>query len=149
MDEYERALRDLARLLATLDLPAFLAVRDPEAIDASCRSIQTVVTHVVQAGYGYAGYLRSALGSDFQRPTVQVEAPDQGIQELWAMAACTAESFEGRWQLSDEVIEAARIQSRWGPVFNIEQMFEHAIVHVLRHRRQIERFLTEPRFRAT
>jgi hypothetical protein len=24
---------------------------------------------------------------------------------------------------------------------NLEQMFEHAIVHVLRHRRQVERFL--------
>jgi len=46
------------------------------------------------------------------------------------------------------VIESARIQSRLGSIFNLEQMFEHAIVHVLHHRRQIERFLSEARFQA-
>ena len=29
----------------------------------------------------------------------------------------------------------------WGQYYDIEQLFEHAIVHILRHRRQIERFL--------
>jgi len=41
---------------------------------------------------------------------------------------------------------AVQIRSRWGAVYDLEQLLEHAIVHVLRHRRQIERFLTEPRF---
>lgn len=30
---------------------------------------------------------------------------------------------------------------RWGQKYDVEQIFEHAIVHILRHRRQIERFL--------
>ena len=29
----------------------------------------------------------------------------------------------------------------WGQQYNVEQLMEHAIVHILRHRRQIERFL--------
>ena len=29
----------------------------------------------------------------------------------------------------------------WGQSYDIEQLMEHAIVHILRHRRQIERFL--------
>lgn len=146
MDEYERALADLLRLLEPMTQGAFAAVRDRETPDEDCRSIRTVVTHVIRAGYGYVGYLRSALDMDFQRPEFTVDTPADGIRHLVAMAECTAATFEDRWTLSDEVIEAARIQSRWGPVFNMEQMFEHAIVHVLRHRRQIERFLTEPRF---
>jgi hypothetical protein len=103
---------------------------------------------VVRSGYGYVGYLRSAMGLTLQAPVFQVETPAEGVHHLTAMAACTAETFEGNWQMPDERIETARIQSRWGPVFNLEQMFEHAIVHVLRHRRQIERFLSEARFQA-
>jgi hypothetical protein len=34
-----------------------------------------------------------------------------------------------------------QIPARWGPVYDLEQLLEHMIVHVLRHRRQIERFL--------
>lgn len=146
MDEYERALGDLSRLLGSLTQGPFEALRDRETSDEDCRSIRTVVTHVVRSGYGYAEYMRSALNRTFQRPDFLVETPADGVQHLAAMAACTARTFEDNWQLPDDVIEAVKIQSRWGPVFNLEQIFEHAIVHVLRHRRQIERFLSEPRF---
>ena len=146
MDEYERALGDLLRMLEPMTQDAFAAVRDHETPDEDCRSIRTVVVHVVRSGYAYVGYLRSGLGLDFQCPEFTVDTPADGIRHLRAMAACTSATFEERWTLSDEVIEAARIQSRWGPVFNMEQMFEHAIVHVLRHRRQLERFLKESRF---
>jgi uncharacterized damage-inducible protein DinB len=149
MDEYERAIRDLTRILATLAPPAFEALRDRETADEDCRSIQTVLNHVVRSGYAYVGYMRTALGEDFQTPAFRVESPAAAIQELAGLAAVTAATFEGRWRMPDDEIESARIQSRWGPVFNLEQMFEHAIVHVLRHRRQIERFLSEPRFGET
>jgi hypothetical protein len=33
------------------------------------------------------------------------------------------------------------IEARWGPRYDLEQLLEHAIVHVLRHRRQIDKFL--------
>ena len=141
MDEYERAIRDLSRLLDSLPQSQFEKIRDRDTKDEDCRSIRTVVTHVVRSGFGYAGYMRTVLGMDFQRPEFLVETPAEGVRELATMAACTADTFEGNWRLPDEAIESARIQSRWGPVFNLEQMFEHAIVHVLRHRRQIERFL--------
>jgi hypothetical protein len=146
MDEYERALRDLTALLEGLTQEAFEALRDDETTDENCRTICTVVRHVVRAGYIYIGYMRPVLGLTFDRPDFRIETPAEGVKHLAAMIACTAETFENHWLLSDEVIEAAKIQSRWGPVFNLEQMFEHAIVHVLRHRRQIERFLRESRF---
>ena len=55
------------------------------------------------------------------------------------MIAHTVATLEGR--MSDEEMEAVRIQSPWRVVYDLEQMLEHAIVHILRHRRQIERFL--------
>jgi hypothetical protein len=40
----------------------------------------------------------------------------------------------------EEFAETKKIAARWGQVYDIEQMMEHAIVHILRHRRQIEKF---------
>ncbi len=148
MDEYERAVRELSRIVGALTQAEFEVLRDRETPDEDCRSIRTVVTHVVRSGYAYVGYMRSGLDMEFQPPEFHAETPAESARHLGAMAACTAETFEGRWQLTDSAIEAVKIQSRWGPVFNLEQMFEHAIVHVLRHRRQIERFLSEERFSA-
>jgi len=141
MDEYERALREFSLTFWRLPQLSFEQVRDPDTTDEDCRSIQTIVRHVVRSGYGYAGHMRTALGTPFEKPSLPVETPEEGVRHLALVAACTAETFAGRWQLDDAVNQAIRIQSHWGPVFNLEQMFEHAIVHVLRHRRQIERFL--------
>lgn len=67
----------------------------------------------------------------------RTDAPAQ----LQAMLDYTCATLEGKWDLSDEEANALQIRSGWGPVYDFEQLFEHAIVHVLRHRRQIERFL--------
>ena len=34
-----------------------------------------------------------------------------------------------------------KFKVRWGQKYDVEQLIEHAIVHILRHRRQIERFI--------
>ncbi len=33
-------------------------------------------------------------------------------------------------------------KSRWGEDYNIEQMLEHAVVHPMRHRIQLERLMS-------
>jgi hypothetical protein len=43
--------------------------------------------------------------------------------------------------MTDEEITAVKMPVRWGPTYDLEQLLEHAIVHILRHRRQVERFL--------
>jgi hypothetical protein len=49
--------------------------------------------------------------------------------------------------IKDEEIEEFRndkkILSGWGQVYDIEQMLEHAIVHILRHRRQVKRLINQ------
>ncbi len=32
-----------------------------------------------------------------------------------------------------------KIKTGWGQLYDIEQMMEHAIVHILRHKKQIEK----------
>ncbi|HUQ34137.1 MAG TPA: hypothetical protein VM095_18595, partial [Pyrinomonadaceae bacterium] len=48
---------------------------------------------------------------------------------------------EGRWEMSAEEISGIVIKTRWGAVYDAEGLLEHAIVHLLRHRRQIEKFI--------
>ncbi len=141
MDEYERAGEELARLILRLSDAEFEAVRDLQTKDEDCRSIQTVMHHVVTSGYSYALYLREALSEPGTRPQIQFGKRTESVDQLEAMLAYTAATLEGRWEMPNEQTTAARIQSRWGQAYDLEQMLEHAIVHILRHRRQIERFL--------
>lgn len=141
MDEYERAGEELIRLIGGLTDAEFEVVRDRRTRDEDCRSIQTVVHHVVGSGYSYANYLRGALSIQGSRPEIPLGTRAESVEQLTAMLAYTAATLEGRWEMPDEEASAVRIQSRWGPIYDLEQMLEHAIVHVLRHRRQIDRFL--------
>ena len=141
MDEYERAVGELARILEGISDEEFERIRDTETRDESCRSIQSIMTHVIGAGYGYAGMYRDAWAMEriprWSETIRRAETPPK-LQE---MLRYTAVTLEGRWDMPEEEFNAMQIQSRWGQVYDFEQLFEHAIVHVLRHRRQIERFL--------
>jgi predicted ATP-dependent Lon-type protease len=55
------------------------------------------------------------------------------------------ETLEGRWEMTYEEIFSVLMKSSYpmksDSVDDLEQKLEHAIVHILRHRRQIEKFL--------
>jgi hypothetical protein len=140
-DEYQRAVGELARILDAISDDDYTLIRDTETNDDRCRAIQTVVTHVISAGYGYAGMLRESWGIiHIGRWHEAFGRADAGTR-LKEMLEYTCETLDGRWNLSEEEACSLQIRSGWGQVYDFEQLFEHAIVHVLRHRRQIERFL--------
>jgi uncharacterized damage-inducible protein DinB len=141
MDEYERAASDLVRIVSGLSDTEFEAERDTRTGDPHCRSIQTITNHVIGSGYGYADYIRQTFSVPSGRPTLAMLPRTQSLDQIKHMLAYTAETLEGRWEYSDEQTGAVRINSRWGVQYDMEQMLEHAIVHILRHRRQVERFL--------
>jgi len=139
MDEYERALADLKLLLRSISEPDFTAVIDAQTQDENCRSVQTIVTHVVQSGYSYANYIREQLSTPRSSPVVGPVPHQKAEAEINAMLDYTANTLDGRWEMSDDEIARIFIDSRWGVRYDLEQLLEHAIVHILRHRRQIER----------
>jgi uncharacterized damage-inducible protein DinB len=141
MDEYERAASDLVPIISGMSDNEFEQERDPRTTDPHCRSIQTIMSHVVGSGYSYADYIRQSFSVPSERPPASILARTKSLEELRHMLDYTARTLEGRWNYSDEQIGAVRINSRWGVQYDMEQMLEHAIVHILRHRRQIERFL--------
>ncbi len=147
LDEYERAINDLKKVVSEVQLQELMAIVDAEADDPDCKSIQTVLTHVVRSAFGYATSIRKHYGETIDywlgktRDTTIEYAAD-----LDAAFAFTEQTFESHPDIQLESYETdQKMRVRWGQLYDVEQIMEHAIVHILRHRRQIERFLLKLR----
>jgi uncharacterized damage-inducible protein DinB len=145
MDEYERAASELARLVERIPDDEFTRIVDSQTDDEDCRSVQTIMSHVVRAAYGYADYIREQLSIESTRPQPRLLSRRESLEQLEAALQYTVETLDGRWEMSAEEIAGMVIKTRWGPVYDLEGMLEHAIVHLLRHRRQIEKFIRQGR----
>ncbi|HLP50255.1 MAG TPA: DinB family protein [Chitinophagales bacterium] len=66
---------------------------------------------------------------------------DVAVLELEKMMAYTLQTMEDKWNLSYEDVINNQMKTAWGQQYDFEQLLEHAIVHVMRHKRQIERLL--------
>ena len=141
MDEYERAASELRRLVEQIPEDDFARVVDSQTKDDDCRSVQTIMSHVVRAGYGYADYIREQFSMASNRPQNTLLSRQESLEQLDAALRYTVQTLEGRWEMSGEEISGTVINSRWGAVYDVEGLLEHAIVHILRHRRQIEKFI--------
>ena len=141
MDEYERAASELEGLVKRIPETDFVRVVDSQTRDEDCRSVQTIMSHVVRAAYGYADYIREQFSIESARPHPRLLSHRESLEQLAAALEYTAQTLEGRWEMSDEEIAGTVINSRWGVVYNVEGLLEHAVMHILRHRRQIEKFI--------
>ena len=142
-EEYERATADLKRLLKNVSPYSFEQIRDEETEDPDCKSIQTVIQHVVQSGYTYANYLQQLVDGPWNEYNVPIKTPVDGIIEIETMMEYTHKSIRFLGHFTNEELIEKTIHARWKVNYDPEQMLEHAIVHILRHRRQIENFLKE------
>lgn len=140
MDEYERAALELIKLIESLPADKFIRIYDSKTEDEDCRSIKSISTHVVDAAYRYANQIRIFLALVPITPEFKIEKNKDAARAINKVLTFTANSIEGFWNLTEAQILATRQQTKWG-LYDIEMMFEHAIVHILRHRRQIEKFL--------
>lgn len=141
LDEYERAFFELKAIVENVGEDYYNCIADAETQDEDCRSMETIMNHVIRAGYGYAKYMRDALSME-SSPVEARKIPHAKIgEEIKILLAHTAAIFEGERQITDEEMNEIFFKTRWGVMFNIDQLFEHAIVHALKHRRQIEKFL--------
>ena len=141
MDEYERASIDLKAILAEMSQTDFELLRDLETKDEDCRSIQTITRHVVGSGYTYANYILSVYSTEWNEYADTIPDPQKGILEIDKMLAYTDRVLADKYDKPMEEIESWKFHARWDVHYDIEQLLEHAIVHILRHRRQIENFL--------
>ena len=143
LDEYERAIDELKKVLNSVSSEELLAVVDSKTNDPDCKSIQTILSHIVRAGYGYAIEVKISQNeqTDF-RKNILLDSISEYKKALTEMFNYNVQLFENNSKIKlEEFNNEKKIIVRWGQTYDVEQLFEHAIVHILRHRRQIERFL--------
>lgn len=141
LDEYERAISDLKKVIETLPDAILTTIIDPQTSDDNCRSVQTILSHVVHAGYGYAVSIYRQKGYVIERPgKAFYTTVREYLHDLDNVLAFTENVFK---EIKDNELEqyddTLKILTGWGQRYDIEQLTEHAIVHILRHRRQIEK----------
>jgi uncharacterized damage-inducible protein DinB len=139
MDEYEKAASYLISLVEKYSVEDFHKIMDNQTDDEDCRSMQSIITHIVRSGYGYANSIRKSFGIESSKPEIKLNSPQEALSELKKMLSYNAQTLEGKWELNYDVIENTVVISSWGKKYDLESMLEHAIVHILRHRRQIEK----------
>jgi len=140
MDEYERAAADLKNLIGKISETDFVKIVDSVTQDDDCRSVQTIISHVINSGFGYANYIRDWFAIPKSSPERRLISQIEFSNELDKMLAYTSETLQDKWEYADEEIMKVKMIVRWGPQYDLEQLLEHAVVHILRHRRQIEKF---------
>lgn len=143
LDIYEQAIADLANTIVDIPDQTLAVIVDPHTHDENCRSVQAILSHVVSSAFGYATSMHNLKAPDLQRPE---KAFHNTVQEYLDDLARVFEFTETIFKnIKDSELEqndnSLKIKTSWGQLYDIEQLMEHAIVHILRHRRQIERML--------
>jgi hypothetical protein len=150
MDEYARAAEDFCRVVESFDLARFDAERPSN--DPNTVSPRAICLHVVGAAHRYAHYIRKACGLDFveryEADSTRLHSPRDIRALLAGGIALMEETVEPLLNATEAEIQALSFTVRWGPRYDPEMILEHAVCHVLRHRRQLERWERRKRCRA-
>lgn len=143
LDEYEKAIQELQEVIRGLSPQELTQIVDAETEDSDCHSIQTILTHVVSSGYYYAIEIRRFLGeSEQNRDRNPLRTTEEYCIALNDMFQYNVKLFDDYPKMKlIEKNNTKKIITSWKQRYDPEQLLEHAIVHVLRHRRQIERFI--------
>lgn len=146
--EYEKSINEIIDLIENIKPNQLMEIVDPDTVDEDCKSIQTILTHVVQSGYAYFIEMRKWMGEEIAyKDKVFFDNSVDYIHALIAMFKYSESLFI---DYPDIPLFSFRKEKKmkvfWGQRYDVEQLFEHAIVHNLRHRRQLERFKRKVNF---
>lgn len=113
----------------------------PPTDDPSYASPEHLGGHVLRAARNYLTW----IGDCVKRPVTDVDLDDDGVSVARKGHAFMDEVLAA-WRrhlaiLEDAELTPAAFKSRWGEDYNVEQMLEHAVVHPMRHRIQLERLM--------
>ncbi len=141
LDIYEQAISDLKKVIENIPDNALTIITDPQTTDENCKSIQTILSHVVHSGYGYATNIHNLKGYNIKRPDKTFHLTiKEYLEDLTNVSTYTENIFK---EIKDYELEqfddSLKIKTPWGQLYDTEQMTEHAIVHILRHKRQIDK----------
>lgn len=144
LDEYQKAIEEYKTVLNTLSQAQYTTEINENKADKHCLSAQTVTNHILLSGYGYLYMIAKQFGDlPYERKKeVDVATIQAACKELDALLQHSEERLSHKVNISDADILNNIIKTPWGQNFDIDQMLEHAVMHIIRHRRQIEIFKT-------
>jgi len=147
LDEYEKSLEEFKNLISTISDEEMKVQLTDSSVHEDFHSIQNILRHTVFAGYHYVIEIRKWLGEEIsfmERKTFHTIP--ENIDALDKMFQFNVKLFEDHPNIPlEENSNEKKVITKWGQSYDVEQLFEHAIVHILRHRRQIERYLLKIR----
>ena len=71
---------------------------------------------------------------------IDINSIHDALLNLDKMFQYTVDTFEDKWLLTDDDLLNTIIKTSW-TTYDLEAIIEHSIVHILRHRLQIEKLL--------
>ena len=115
----------------------------PETDDPSYVSMETLLAHVLGAAAHYMKWMCAKL--ELVDPAIR---PTPGLNAIGAEAEGYLAHLIDRWRLPLSEIEEERFnrpefRSGWGVNYCIDAMLEHALVHPVLHRVQLEELADE------
>lgn len=146
LDEYEIALADFKKTIKNVTADELIKIVDTKTKNPNCKSIQTILTHVVKCGYYYPILIlrHKYPGKNFHLPEVKhlnsIKEYNKALDEMFVFneQALGKIKESDMWNYSKN-----RMESGWGQQYDFDQIMEHAIMHIYRHRRQIKKFISE------
>lgn len=145
LDEYARAIRDYETVMLSLSDERYTA--KTSLSDEEFPSIREIAGHVAGSAHSYAYHVNTALDKldgPIPRRVVEAGTREEAVEAVWEAFDHMVEVLGRIKDWDDNQQAAVRFVSRWKQPYDIEQMLEHAIVHILRHRRQLERWRDAP-----
>ncbi len=116
----------------------------PKTDDPSYRSIDHLGGHVFRSARSYLSWICECV----KRPITDLDSDNDPVS-VAAKGRLFVDEVLAAWRkhlapLEDAELAPLVYKSRWGEDYNIEQMLEHAVVHPMRHRIQLERLMAPP-----
>lgn len=112
----------------------------PATDDPSYASLDTLLHHALRASRGYMTWLCEKLA--LAHPGIS-EVPE--ANRVAREAESYLEHLLARWRIPLADVEGNRFEAihktRWGEDMSLEGMLEHAVMHPLRHRFQLEELM--------
>ncbi len=116
----------------------------PVTDDPSYETPEHLGGHILRAARNYLTW----IGECVKRPVTDLDRENDLVKIARKGRVFLDEVLTG-WRmhlsaLDDSELAPTTYKSRWGEDYNIEQMLEHAVVHPMRHRIQLERLMAPP-----
>jgi len=115
----------------------------PETDDPSYVSLEGLLSHVLRADRGYLVWICKML----ELPDPQID-PAPALDVIADQASSYLAHLIARWttplaDVDEERFYRQEYESNWGVRYCIDAMLEHAVMHPILHREQLEELLQE------